>query len=208
MLRAFAILGWLSVAPLAAAGGWVCHASGAWAPCPAPGADASCAPREVTRPGIRLDRARAEAVALEACRTEMSRQRLAALWHGAPASDEQPPGHIARPCAVSACAEDPALTEDPIVDAFDEPVCLGVRAYVCELCGTTSPLCARVQRERPVAAEACSDTHVQLEGFVSVLEQFDTIHPGSLRDAVGEMCGTYEPLVPSEPAPPEPSDEE
>lgn len=185
------------VAAPAHADGWSCEAAGTWQRCATPG---SCTTERVATAVSRADRVGAELAAVEACRVQVSAGRLSASWTpGATA----PSTDVADACAVTRCDLDPNFTPDPTTDAFDGPVCIGVRDYICTLCGVTSSLCERVKRERPVTELACADTWVELEAFGTVLDTFEAMQPGSKAGALLELCGPA--LTPGEAPPPVPA---
>ncbi len=173
--------------PLAALAddGWMCAASSQWSIC-APGTD-DCVSHTTTARAEDTDRARAEQRATEGCRERTDVERLRTAWTQHP--DSAPTTtRLDAACATVDCTEQ-MVDISPLADAFDEPVCIQVRVYICELCGSDSPLCESVKTEQPVTAAACSDTHVRLEAFSDFLGQVDSVQPGTWSDARRELCG-------------------
>lgn len=173
--------------PLTAAAedGWMCAASSQWSVC-APGVD-DCVSHTTSAQAADTDKARAEQRATEQCRQQTDVERLRASWTSAlpePATSTR----LDAACATSQCTQQD-VEISPFADAFDEPVCIDVRVYICELCGPTSPLCESVKTEQPVTAAACSDTHVRLTAFSDFLGQVDSVQPGTWSDARRELCG-------------------
>ena len=152
----------------------------------APGTQ-DCVSHTTTAPAEDTERASAEQRATEACRQQTDVERLRASWtqhpQAAPTSTR-----LDAACVATRCTEQ-TVDISPFADAFDDPVCIQVRVYICELCGSDSPLCTSVKSEQPVTAAACSDTHVRLEAFSDFLGQVDSIQPGTWTDARRELCG-------------------
>jgi len=166
--------------------GWRCTAQAAWSLC-------ARSPDQCTSHAVHVDSAatsrdEAEDDAVQSCRLELGESRLTTAFLVAA---EEPASAITRvdtPCAVEAC-EPTTVQPDLQADAFDEPVCIEVRRFVCTLCGADSALCTQVQTEQPVTADACSQTHARLATFSDLLGQVDSVQPGSWTDARRELCG-------------------
>ncbi|MFT6234104.1 MAG: hypothetical protein ACJAZO_004625 [Myxococcota bacterium] len=165
--------------------GWLCAASSQWSMC-APGTD-DCVSHTSAVQTEDTNRNSAEHRAIEACHQQTHVERLRAAWIQAP-SESPTTTRVDSACALSSCTQH-NVEVSPLADAFDDPVCIEVRVYICELCGANSPLCDSVKMEQPVTASACADTHVRLEAFSGFLGQVDSVQPGTWSDARRELCG-------------------
>lgn len=186
-LRLFASLMLLCASPVASGDdGWVCDVRGQWSLCDADGAVCVAHPIAVTESGP--DRPRVEARATLACQQALDVDRLRESWLTDPSATPDAVTRIDDACSSVQCRA--AQTEpSPDADAFDEPVCVDVRATICQMCGARSTLCVQVQSEQPVTAGACADTHERLLAFEALFIQVDALQPGAWTQAKTDLCG-------------------
>ena len=186
-IRGPAIAALLLLPALSAADdGWRCEAQASWSLCPPNSTE--CTSSAVMRVAIGADSARTSELAIDRCRRQLGVARLQSSFVQFPDQSPDSLTHIETPCEITQCAA-VDFTPSPMQDAFDEPVCIQVRAFVCDLCGAESPLCTKVRTEQPVVASACSDTHTRLQLFSDFLDQVDIVQPGSWTAARNDLCG-------------------
>lgn len=187
MSRLLVLLPALALASTAFADeGWECGATSQWTVC----ADGNhCTTEQTQSQATDSSREHATDLALTACRQDTQFARLRAAWLAAPQADPATISRIDSACATTTCSR-VEWQPSALADAFDEPVCIGVRRYICDLCGQDSPLCSQVQEEQPVTADACSQTHVRLQMFSDLMGQVDTLQPGAWSGSRDDLCGT------------------